>query len=80
MLEEGNTELKLFSLCSFSVRLLWLTSLNKAVCIQIGVKYLADSTHFCSIIGIKMLSIHLFLCLALEVRGQMCCYSIYSSV
>lgn len=68
-LEEGNTELKLFLLCSFSVRLLWWMSLNKAVCIQIGVKYLTNSAHFCSIIGIKMLSVRLFLCLALEVRG-----------
>lgn len=69
-LEKGNTELKVFLPRSLFVCLLWLGSLKNAVRMQVGIKYLTNSTHFFSIlVDVKMLSIHLFLCLALEVKG-----------
>lgn len=56
----------MFIFCMFAV----VGRSKNAVRMQVGIKYLTNSTHFFSIlVDIKMLSIHLFLCLALEVKG-----------
>jgi len=53
----------------------WLASLNNANHFQVHMKYLTN--RFCSILtNVKMLSLHLFLRLAAEVKGWVCCYRV----